>query len=169
MTHSTWNPQTDPDCWCNRPNHPDIPEPKTGPDGDMYGPDDELIEDYCDYVQRVNTHLSEHPPAEPPGFFLIPCDATPRHDPEYIPVFHDVYEPNCRACYIDMLVKQHDGCEHSHHKAWRRWRITRWALGWGYEHGLVKGYGNQHNAYCKGCVVGVSWGRSAWFNDRHAR
>ncbi len=162
----TWDPKTDPDCWCNRPNHPDIPEPKTGPDGDMYGPDDELIEDY---INRVDTYLSEHPPTEPPGFYLIPCYATPRHQPEYIPVFHDVYEPNCRACHIATMVEEHAECEHSHHKAWRRWRITKRALGWGYKHGLVKGYGHRCDAHCKGCVVGIAWGRSGWFNDRRAR
>src|SRR5690348_12395062 len=108
--------------WMHLPNHPDIPEPFTAPDGDLYGDDGELVEDFVDYVGRVDTYLSEHPPTAPPGFFLIPCDHQPRHQPEYMPVFNEVYEPNCRVCYIHTLTKEHAPCKHSHHKPWRRWR-----------------------------------------------
>lgn len=141
----------EPATWDDSRNHPDIPE-------QHYDEETCETEDYCEYVARVETYLSEHPPAAPPGFYLVPCGNEPRHWPQYVPVFNDVYEPVCSQCSYAALSESHDGCEHSHHHAWSRWRITKTAMKLLYPR-FVKGWRTSYSVHCKGCVSGISWKR----------
>jgi hypothetical protein len=119
---------------------------------------DEPIEDYVDYLNRQADEWCNNPPPAPPGFELIECDAEPRHWPMYSVVDDDFYGgPPCLYCTSAVLREQHAPCEHSHHRAWRRWKITRRILGHLYTWRLVRSYGTTYNGHCRGCTT-IRWG-----------
>lgn len=46
---------------------------------------------------------------------------------------------------------------HARHGAWRRWRFTRWLLGWAYQLGVISGWGTTSTSACTGCVSRICW------------
>jgi len=136
--------------WCYLTNHPDIPE-------QHYDEDGETTEDFVDYLGRVDEFLEQHPPVAPDGFWLIPCDAEPRHYPLYTPVFSDVYEPTCPICWYDAERKAHSGCEHARHGRWRRWKATSKVVYWLTRCGLISGSSWRGGGGCPGCITDIRW------------
>jgi hypothetical protein len=112
-------------------------------------------EEYVDYLNRLVDFYTQTPPPAPEGFELIECEATPRHWPEYRPVDDNFYDGPCSACQYQSLAEAHSGCEHSHHRAWRRWKITRRIVGRLYTFGIIANGGTWHSGGgCEGCVTG---------------
>jgi hypothetical protein len=110
-------------------------------------------EDFADYLMRQAVEWCDNPPPAPPGFALIPCEATPRHWPTYTVVDADFYAAPCPGCQYQALSEAHRGCEHAHHRAWRRWRISHWIAGQMYASGLaVSGGGTSWGNGCDGCL-----------------
>jgi hypothetical protein len=144
--------------WYGLESHPDKPECIELEDGDT--------EDLVTYLGRCSDHWEQHPPAAPPGFWLVSCDNEPRHWPWYVPIDVDFYEPGCPTCVASSERAAHAGCEHSHHWPWRRWKITGTAFMWLYRMRLIKGHGIQYGEHCKGCQT-VHWGiRKGWRAER---
>lgn len=117
---------------------------------------------YVEYLCRQADEWRENPPAAPAGFHLIECTATPRHWPIYTVIDHDFYEAPCPMCQYKHVAEAHQGCEHSHHRAWRRWRVTHKLLNWGYSLGFFAGHGWKTGSGCRGCAVGVHFGKSPY-------
>ena len=134
--------------WHDSPAHPDMPQRLTVELMDIYEE-----EDFVDYLGRV----ADWTPPAPPGFWLIRCDATPRHGPDYVPITPDFYEPPCAGCEYAALREAHAPCEHSHHRRWRRWRWVSKIAGRLYSAGLVRGYGHHYDGHCWGCLTGIQW------------
>lgn len=101
----------------------------------------------------------EHAPREIPGLRLIECE---KGCPRTWVLDDDGYEPPCPWCARDMAIEAHEGCEHSHHGRWRRWRIVHRALSRLYVLGIVKGWSSCYSAYCRGCAAHIHWGRSGY-------
>lgn len=86
----------------------------------------------------------------------VDCTAEPAHEPMWMKFDDELWwAPSCPICSYERERDAHAGCRHSHHRAWRRWKITRRALGWAYSMGLVSGWGQTYDGYCNGCVSGV--------------
>lgn len=118
-------------------------------------------EGYVDYLTRQGDAWSNHPPAAPEGFELIPCEATPRHWPTYTVADDDFYPACCLHCAYDVLARSHDGCEHAHHRVWRRWKITGRVAGWLYTTGLTAAGGSwRMGGGCPGCYTMPKWNRN---------
>jgi hypothetical protein len=102
-----------------------------------------------------------HAPRDIPGLVLAECDATPRHPHTWF-YATEGYPPPCMYCSWDALNESHRGCEHSHHRPWRRWKATRWLASRGYTLGVTSGHSISWGAGCDGCVTGVRPGRSPY-------
>lgn len=99
---------------------------------------------------------AEHAPLNVPGLILIDCDATPRHYAWTLD--SEAYPPTCMACAWRDLYDRHSKCEHSRHRAWRRWRITRWVARWAYALGIISGSATSYGGGgCHGCLSRVCW------------
>lgn len=106
-------------------------------------------ENYADYLWRK---IAAPPAAAPAGFELVECTATPRHCPMYTIADDDFYPAPCMYCAYDAAYEAHRGCAHSHHRAWRRWRITGKVAGWLYVTGITSSGGSwQMGGGCNGC------------------
>jgi len=117
-------------------------------------------EDYVDYLGRQADAWRQNPPPAPEGFVLVECAAQPRHWPEYTVADSDFYDAFCSRCAYDSLYDAHVGCEHSHHRAWRRWRITGKIAGWLYTSGLTSSGGSwRMGGGCPGCWTMPKWNR----------
>ena len=103
----------------------------------------------------------DHAPADVPGLQLADCDAQPRHPRTWF-LATDSYPPPCMYCSCAALQAAHQGCEHSHHRAWRRWKLTHRLAGRLYSLGVVKGYGLAGGGGCNFCLTGLQWGRSGY-------
>lgn len=114
-------------------------------------------EGYLDYLTRQLAAWTDTPPAAPEGFELIPCRATPRHWPTYAVTDDDFYGPGgCPACDWADLYESHRLCEHSHHRTWRRWKISHRIATWLYTSGLaVSGGGTSYGNGCNGCMTSL--------------
>lgn len=124
-----------------RVEHPD--KPQMGDD-----------EDYVEYLTRLGDQWSQHPPAAPDGFYLMECGKTPRHFPTYAVLDGEFYEGVCPSCQYEDLAARHDGCAHSHHRVWRRWKLTGKAAGWLYSSGITSSGGSWHmGGGCMGCYT----------------
>jgi hypothetical protein len=88
---------------------------------------------------------------------LIVCEAQPphwelwtRHDPGAW------YPPGCPLCWHAQARAEHAGCEHSHHRAWRRWKLTHRVVGWLYVLGITStGGGWAYSSECAGCMYSL--------------
>lgn len=86
---------------------------------------------------------------------LIECAAVPRHHETWTRRDPDAwYPPGCPYCWHDQARAEHAGCEHSHHRAWRRWKISSRLASWAYSLGLIAGYGHTYDGHCRGCLDG---------------
>ena len=103
----------------------------------------------------------DHAPVEVPGLMLADCDAEPRHALTWF-LATDGYPPPCMYCAYAAMQEAHRGCEHSHHRAWRRWKVTRKVAGRLYSLGVVSGYSLVGGGGCNGCLTGFRWGRSGY-------
>lgn len=114
------------------------------------GEDEEIVP----YLTRQFDAWTTNPPAAPDGFSLIPCEATPRHWPMYEIVDDDFYGAHCLNCAAEEAYAAHEGCEHSHHRAWRRWKITHKIVTWLYASGLsVTGGSFKWGGGCNACLT----------------
>lgn len=100
----------------------------------------------------------DHAPRDVPGLQRVDCEATPPHPPVWY-LAGDGYPPGCPACQYGALADAHDGCEHSHHWAWRRWRITSRAVYWLSRAKIVTSYGWVEGGGCEGCLTRI---RTRW-------
>lgn len=93
---------------------------------------------------------------------LIECTAEPRHlETYYYEDQPDWYPAGCALCWLDAANEAHHGCAHSHHKAWRRWKITSWLASNLYASGLTSNGGSwQMGGGCMGCVTMPRWNRN---------
>lgn len=116
----------------------------------------------CNICRRPvdETPCPQHAPLATPGLVLVDCDANPRHYTWILA--HDGYPAPCMPCQLDAAAAAHSGCEHSHHKAWRRWRLTRKLAGWGYSMGFIRAWGVSYGGGCNQCVTRLRWGRSSY-------
>ncbi len=103
----------------------------------------------------------EHAPHDIPGLTLADCDAVPRHPRTWF-LASDSDGPPCMYCSYAALAARHDGCEHSHHGAWRRWKVTHWLAGRGYSLGVVRGFSTSWGGGCDYCLSYFRWGRSGY-------
>lgn len=132
-------------------------------------------EDYVKYLGRQADAWSQSPPEAPPGFVLAECDAEPRHWPTYTVADDDFYETPCPVCQIEAAIAEHAGCQHSRHRAWRRWWATRRLAGWLYASGLTSSGGSASwGGGCNWCVTMPSWNRNRrsyvlWVSTDHWR
>lgn len=118
-------------------------------------------EDYVEYLTRQAEAWTTNPPEAPDGFEMVECEATPRHWPLYSPIDDDFYPSGCPHCAYDELYGAHAGCAHSHHRRWRRWKITGKLADWLYASGLTSsGASWQMNAHCRGCYTMPKWNRN---------
>jgi hypothetical protein len=101
--------------------------------------------------------IIDTPAPAPTGFELIDCTADPRHYPIYFELDSDgIYPPPCMYCAYQAVHDEHSGCQHSRHRAWRRWRITHWAASNLYASGLaVTGGGSSYGNGCTGCLTAL--------------
>lgn len=115
----------------------------------------------CSQCRTEDLPCAEHAPTEFPGLRLAECLADPPHPRAWL-YATDAYPPPCMYCAYHAIEAAHRGCEHSHHRAWRRWEIARKLAGWGYSAGFIAGYSISGIGACKGCVTGIRWGRSGY-------
>lgn len=101
----------------------------------------------------------DHAPLDVLGLRRIEC--TEGHARTWV-LDDDGYEPPCPWCAIASEMKAHEGCEHSHHGRWRRWRIVHRALSRLYSLGIVKGWASSYSPYCRGCAHGIRLGRNGY-------
>ena len=146
-------PPTDTQDKIQPPTHPDIPE--CGDD-----------EDFVVYLGRVSDVLCETPPPAPRGFMLIPCEASPRHYPEYR-VAEDVFYPApCLTCQFDATYR--DLCEARcklQHRRWKSWRAWGWLSSKGYVLGVIGSCGTSYGR-CEFCGIGRQHHRPRWTGKR---
>lgn len=96
-----------------------------------------------------------------PQLVRVECVVEPPHAPMWMKYDDEAwYPPSCPDCAYVAMRDAHAGCEHSHHGAWRRWKLVNWLSGWAYQLGVLAGYGSNHDGYCNGCLTGFRW-RSA--------
>lgn len=94
--------------------------------------------------------------ASPPaGWQLVECDRD--HPVMWMPDDGWAYPPPCMYCSYAAIAKAHDGCEHSHHGAWRRWKIAHWLDRRAYALGLTAGGGRRWGGGCNSCLTGPRW------------
>ena len=108
----------------------------------------------------VNGPCPEHAPKDVPGLRLIGCDAEPRCARTWV-LDDDGYEPPCPWCVQKAFAEAHEGCGHSHHGRWRRWRVTHWLLMKLYVLGAASS-GAKWGGGCDHCVTHVRWGRNGY-------
>lgn len=97
-------------------------------------------------------------PGSLPRLVRVECGADPQHGPMWMEYDEeDWYAPPCPMCAYVMMRDAHDPCRHSHHGAWRRWKVSAWLAGWAYQLGLIAGYGSTHDGFCRGCLDGFVW------------
>lgn len=90
----------------------------------------------------------DHGPGATVGsLVLVECAAEPRHPHVYV-VDRDDYGTPCMYCAYGQMRDDHAPCAHSHHRPWRRWKITGWV-----SHRLT--------------LLGVLGGGSSWTYDAH--
>lgn len=136
-----------------RADHPDKPEQGEG-------------EDYVEYIGRCATFWTEHPPAPPEGFELVPCEAEPRHWPEYRPVDNTFYPSPCMACQLDATSKSESElrCRLTHRR-WKSWGVLGWLGQKGYATGVVASTGVSYGR-CAHCGIGRQYMRPRWRGRR---
>lgn len=118
-------------------------------------------EDYVAYLARQADAWCSNPPLAPDGFRLIPCNAASRHWPKYEPIDSDYYETECDQCAYASLYDAHAGCAHSHHRRWRRWRITGKLATFLYVTGITSsGASWRMGGGCQGCYTMPKWNRN---------
>jgi hypothetical protein len=115
----------------------------------------------CSQCGTEDLPCAEHAPTEFPGLRLAECAADPPHARAWL-YATDAYPPPCMYCAYHAISGAHRGCEHSHHRAWRRWRITHKLARWGYSLGVVKGHGASYGGGCENCLAHFRWGRSGY-------
>lgn len=122
---------------------------------------------YCGTCRRPVSEgpCPDHAPLDVPGLDLAPCSAEPRHPRTWF-LAADGYPPPCMYCSYDALQAAHRGCEHSRHRAWRRWKVTHWLAGRGYSLGVVASHGSSYGLGCDDCLTGFRWGRSGYVLGR---
>jgi hypothetical protein len=102
----------------------------------------------------------EHAPREVPGLALVECSAEPRH---YLwAAANDAYGTGCPACALDRAAEAHRCCEHSRHRAWRRWKVTHRLASRAYILGIARGGTVTFSPECRGCLTGFRTGRSPY-------
>lgn len=117
-------------------------------------------EDYVEYLGKQADAWTQSPPEAPPGFVLAECGVEPRHWPTYTIADDDFYETPCPVCQIEAAMAEHAGCRHSHHRAWRRWYLTRKLAAWLYASGLTSNGGSSSwGGGCNWCVTMPRWTR----------
>jgi hypothetical protein len=115
-------------------------------------------EDWVDWFLRAHDAVIAAPPAAPPGFTLLACEAEPRHLPAY--VIDDGASADCGSCWqcaYEALAAEHSPCAHKQHGAWRTWKASRKVASGLYTLGLLSGFGTTHSKDCPGCLVGIHW------------
>lgn len=121
----------------------------------------------CKWAYRCGTcgtedvPCAEHAPGEFAGLMLTDCCAEPPHAKTWV-YANDGYGAPCMYCAYEAAEQAHRGCEHSRHRAWRRWKIVHKFAGYGYSLGFVKGSGVRYGGGCRNCLAGLQWGRSSY-------
>lgn len=93
-----------------------------------------------------------------PRLMRAECGAEPPHAPMWMEYDDEAwYPPSCPDCAYIAMRDAHAGCSHSHHGAWRRWKLVHWLAGWAYQLGLIASYGATYDGYCRGCLDGFRW------------
>lgn len=136
-----------------RANHPDKPE---------MGDDEDIV----DYLGRCADQWTTSPPPAPEGFELVPCEANPRHWPEYRLVDEDFYPAPCARCVYDDLRADRDrlACK-AQHRRWKSWRVLGWLGSKGYALGVIAGHGVTYGR-CEHCGIGRQYGAVRWRGKR---
>lgn len=143
-----------PSNWQLPDSHPDLPD-----QGDN--------EDTVEYIGRLADFLTETPPAAPPGFVLIPCDATPRHFPEYHVAENTFYPAPCSACQLAAAWEESSRlrCERDHQR-WKSWRIWQRISSRLYVLGITSSGGGVSYGRCEFCGIGRQHSAPHWRGRR---
>lgn len=99
-----------------------------------------------------------HTPKDVPGFDLIRCDATPRHERTWI-VESDTFRPDwqpCPQCMWEEAQQALDELTHAQHGRWRRWRVTLRMVRLLERARIVRWHSTAFGSPCDGCVT-VHW------------
>jgi hypothetical protein len=121
----------------------------------------------CDWNYRCGTcrtedlPCAEHAPREFPGLMMADCYAEPKHAPSFVYANDAGYGSPCMRCSYEGERAAHDGCRHSGHRAWRRWKAVSKLVGRGYSLGVIRGSTHRTGGGCEGCVT-FEWGRSSY-------
>lgn len=101
-----------------------------------------------------------HAPNEVPGFDLIPCDATPRHERMWVAesdTFRGDLNP-CLHCLYEDNQAEIARLRHEAHGAWRSWRVTGGVVRVLCRLRIASSWTGNHWGPCNGCVT-ISWRR----------
>lgn len=82
------------------------------------------------------------------------CWAEQPHEPVWVKRDPDAWDVTpCPYCLLESARDEHRGCEHSYHRAWRRWTITHLIARWVYTLGITStGGGFAYSSECDGCM-----------------
>lgn len=111
----------------------------------------------CDRPLDGTSPYPEHAPTEFAGLELVECYAEPRHPHTFMYAQDGGYSAPCGYCTTAAVAEAHKNCEHAHHQAWRRWRVTDRAVSVLHRINLVIG---SRWSNCNGrgtCVSGITW------------
>jgi hypothetical protein len=107
-----------------------------------------------------------HAPTEIPGLELAACPADPPHPRTFFYAQVGGYGAPCMYCSYDAARAAHEGCRHSHHRPWRRWKATGRLLQAGYALGVVKSWVVSIDSHCRGCADHIKPGKNNWVLGR---
>lgn len=107
-------------------------------------------------------HCPDHAPTEIPGLELAVCSADPPHQRTFLYQGDGGYPAPCMYCAYDAARKAHEGCAHSHHRVWHRWKLTHWLAFKGAMAGFVKPGVISWGGGCNSCMVGTRLGRTGY-------
>lgn len=129
---------------------------------------------YCDWGWACGTcarwlsdgPCPDHAPLDVPGLELAECTSESRHPRTWFPATDSGYPPPCMYCCHNNLSKAHEGCEHSHHRRWRRSWLVAKLVRYGYSLGIVAGSMYAWDAHCRGCLTHIRFGRNSYLLGR---
>jgi hypothetical protein len=108
----------------------------------------------------TDVECPDHRPRTPPGMRLMECEATPPH--RIWVADREDYGAPCVRCCLTRAMEEHRYCAHSHHRAWRRWKLTHWLASKAYVLGAGKGHATSWGGGCERCLTGFRLGRSSY-------
>lgn len=99
----------------------------------------------------------EHAPTSVPGLQVAECSEPDKHPRTFIFADNGGYGAPCGWCAYDAMSEAHKDCEHAHHWAWRRWRVTRKVFGALYQFQISTGWCYSTCKTGRTCISRISW------------